>query len=42
MMIFPSAYNFDEHVPVWKSWWFRLGAVVVCIGLVAMLWILLA
>jgi len=39
MTRFPAAYDFDEHVPVWKTWWFRLVLLLVFAGLPVLVWI---
>nr|WP_320160520.1 hypothetical protein [uncultured Methanoregula sp.] len=39
MTIFPSAYDFDECIPVWKTWWFRLVVGIICAGLLVIFWI---
>jgi hypothetical protein len=31
-------YDFAEERPVWTMWWFRTGAVALCLGLVWILW----
>ena len=29
------SYDFDEHIPVWRTWWFGISAGALGFGLVA-------
>jgi hypothetical protein len=33
-----SSYDFAENIPVWKTWWFKLSAGALCVG-IAVFWI---
>jgi len=42
MTVFPVSYDFDENVPVWKTWWFRvilLAAGAGMLSIILMGWI---